>query len=551
MTESSDSSGSGNPTHDRRIAIVGTGFSGLCLAIHLKKIGVHSFTLFEKADRIGGTWRDNTYPGAECDIPSALYSFSFERNPRWTHKWSEQAEILQYLEHCATKHDLYPHIRFGCEVMAATFDEETGDWCLKINDVSSNGNAGASRETNSGNAAQAAGGSSNENAGASRETNGGNAAQAAERFDVFVSGVGQLHKPSTPAIEGAGDFSGATFHSARWDHGFDPKDKRVAVIGNAASAVQFIPQIAPVAEHVTVFQRSANWIIPKHDREYTAFEKWFGTVFPPFTNLYRLWIWLRGEGMVFPLMNGSGPTWYRTKAQNDTIKYIEEKIRDPELRKTLVPDYPMGARRILFSDDYYDALDRDNVQIVTTPIARITERGVQTDDGVLHEADAIIYATGFESTSFLTPMRVVGRGGEVLNETWERDGAEAYLGITHTGFPNFFLMYGPNTNLGHNSIVIMIEAQTRYILSCLDQLSAMRARWLDVKRDVQRDYNDRLQERMHATIWNAVDKSWYKKNGKITNNWVGRTTEYRRLTRRMNPRDYEFAAGGAADRTAT
>ena len=489
---------SANTSSGRRIGIIGTGFSGLCLGIHLKKIGVESFVLFEKADRLGGTWRDNTYPGAECDIPSALYSFSFERNPNWTHKWSEQPEILEYLEYCARKYDLYPHIRFNQEVRDAQFDEDSGQWRVETADGT------------------------------------------VEQFDILVSGVGQLHKPATPAFEGAESFQGPTFHSARWDHDVPLDGKRVAVIGNAASAVQFLPQIAPKVEKLTIFQRSANWIIPKNDREYTWIEKKIGTIFPPFTNLYRFWIWFRGEGLFYPLMDKNGWKWVRDKTRQDALDYIEEKVSDPELRKILVPKYPIGSKRILFSDDFYDALIRDNVEIVTEAIDHITETGVVTKDDALHEADVLIYATGFESTSFLTPMRVQGRDGQVLNEIWDRDGAEAYLGITHTGFPNFFMMYGPNTNLGHNSIVVMIEAQTRYILSCLDALSSNNANWLDVKPDVQKSYNLWIQERMAEKVWASVDKSWYKRNGKVTNNWVGRTTEYRRRTRSMNPDDYEF-----------
>lgn len=484
----------------QRIAIIGTGFSGLCLGMRLKMQGAGDFVIFEKADRIGGTWRENTYPGAECDIPSALYSFSFERNPNWTNKWSEQPEILSYLEHCAKKHDLYPHIRFGEEVRQVTFDDAQGRWTV--------------------------------------ETSGG----TKEEFDVVVSAVGQLHKPRTPVFDGADTFQGASFHSARWDHNVRLEGKRVGSIGNAASAVQFIPQIAPQVARLSVFQRTPNWIIPKNDREYTALEKTIGTVFPPFTNLYRFWIFLRGEGFLYPLMHQKGGDLLKRKFRQQAVDYIEEKIHDPELRKKLVPDYPIGAKRILFSDDFYDALDRDNVDVVTSPIGRIYEQGVETIDGQRHELDVLVYATGFESTSFLTPMQVQGRDGVVLNDVWEAQGAEAYLGITHSGFPNFFMMYGPNTNLGHNSIVIMIEAQTRYILSCLDALSDRRAKWLDVKAQVQQTYNEWVQQRLQDSTWAAVDHSWYKnESGKITNNWVGRTTEYRRLTRRLNPSDYTFA----------
>ncbi len=483
----------------RRIGIIGTGFSGLCLGIQLKQHGHDNFTIYEKANGIGGTWRENTYPGAECDIPSALYSYSFERNPNWTHKWSEQDEILRYLDHCARKHDLYRHFRFNLEVRDLQFDEATGKWRLSTSDGKT------------------------------------------EEFDAVVSAVGQLHKPRMPKISGVESFRGPSFHSARWDHGVSLDGKNVCCIGNAASALQFIPQIAPKTKHLTVFQRTANWVVQKNDREYSQFEKKLVTLIPPLLLMYRFYIFFRGDGMLYPLMYNKGG-WLRAQSEKKAREYIEEKIRDPELRKKLVPDYPMGAKRILFSDDYYDALDRDNVSVVTEPIDRIDAGGVVTKDGALHPADVLIYATGFETTTFLTPMQVRGVGGQVLNDLWARDGAEAYLGITHTGFPNFFMMYGPNTNLGHNSIVIMIEAQTRYILSCLQALDSRNARWLNVKAGVQKAYNEWVQRRLQNSVWAAVDRSWYKdEKGKITNNWVGRTTEYRRKTREMNPDDYEFA----------
>jgi cation diffusion facilitator CzcD-associated flavoprotein CzcO len=483
----------------RKIAIIGSGFSGLCLGIQLKLRRNDNFVIFEKAGSIGGTWRENTYPGAECDVPSALYSFSFERNPNWTHKWSEQDEILRYLDHCSRKYGLYPHIRFNVEVLDLSFQEKSGTWLVHTSDGKT------------------------------------------EEYDAVVSAVGQLHKPKTPEFPGMASFAGPSFHSARWNHSVALEGKSVCCIGNAASAIQFIPQIAPRTKKLTVFQRTANWVVPKNDREYTEFEKRLGTVFPPLLLFYRFYIFMRGEGLLYPLMHQKSG-WLRRNSEQQAKDYIAEKIRDPELRNKLVPNYPMGAKRILFSDDYYDALDRDNVEVITDAIDRIETGGVRTSDGRLHAADVLIYATGFETTSFLTPMRVQGVGGEVLNDKWAREGAEAYLGITHTGFPNFFMMYGPNTNLGHNSIVIMIEAQTRYILSCLQALEQRKARWLNVKSGVQQTYNEWVQQRLANSVWAAVDRSWYKDDkGKITNNWVGRTIEYRRRTRAINPDDYEFA----------
>ncbi len=487
------------PADTRRVAVIGTGFSGLCLGYHLKKRGVQNFTLFEKAGRIGGTWRENTYPGAECDVPSALYSFSFERNPRWTHKWSEQPEILRYMDHCCKKFGLTPHIKFNKEVTDTAFDEEAGVWRLTT----------ADGET--------------------------------EHFDVVISAVGQLHKPQVPEIEGRGSFQGKMFHSARWDHNYDLKGKTVSVIGNAASALQFIPEIAPDVRTLNVFQRTPNWVFPKEDREYTKFEKWLGSTVPATNKFYRFLIWARGEGMLYPLMKQDTPQWLRNRTRKQAIEYMEEHIEDRELRAKLIPDYPIGAKRILFSDNYYQALARENVNVLTDPIARICETGVVTANGATYSSDTIIFGTGFISTDFLTPMRVTGRGGQVLNDIWRATGAEAYLGITHTGFPNFFMMYGPNTNLGHNSIIVMIEAQTRYIMSCLDELKERGARWLDLKAEAQKAYNEWIAARMKNMIWTAVERSWYLRDGRVTNNWVGRTTEYIKRTRQVEPENYEFA----------
>ncbi len=485
-----------------RIGIIGAGFSGLCAGIKLKEQGNDSFTIFEKGDRVGGTWRENTYPGAECDIPSALYSFSFERNPNWTHKWSEQPEILTYLEHCAAKYDLEPHLRFGEAVSAVSFDEDRGIWTL----------ATAKGET--------------------------------YEFDAIICAVGQLHKPQYPNIEGRESFAGDSFHSAEWDHGVELKGKTVAVVGNAASAIQFIPQIQPEVQTLNVFQRSASWMYPKNDREYTAFEKWLGAVLPFTIRFYRFLIWFRGEGQLFPLMQRKCPKWLRDKAEQQAIAYMEENVTDPEKRKALTPDYPMGAKRILFSDDYMPAIGQDNVNLITDPITGITANSLITASGETVPADVIIYATGFDTTDFVTPMTVTGRQGRVLNDEWKETGAEAYLGITHTGYPNFFMMYGPNTNLGHNSIVLMIEAQTHYILSCLKALEDRHAKWLDIQADAQRAYNDWLQGRMDDMIWGVVDNSWYMRQGKVTNNWVGRTTEYIKRTKKVEQDKYEF--GGTA-----
>ena len=471
-------------THDRahpRVAVIGSGFGGIGMAMQLKRAGIESFTILEKSDRLGGTWRDNTYPGAACDSASFGYCFSFEQKTDWSRKWSPQAEILAYLEACARKYDLAAHTRFNAEVVRARFDEAAGVWRLRL-----------------------AGGATLE-------------------AEVLVSGVGQLNRPATPDIPGLADFRGTTFHSARWDHAADLAGKRVVVVGNAASAIQFIPQIAPVVGRLTILQRSANWMLPKRDRAYRAWEKRMFARFPLSARLYRWWMWMVYESM-FPLFRGHELTsrFYARVAK----RVMRREIPDPALQRALLPDYPIGGKRILISDDYYPTLRRENVEVVTDPIARVTADGVETAGGRTMPADVIILATGFQTTDFLVPMAIEGLGGRKLHDVW-REGAEAYLGMTVAGFPNFFMLYGPNTNLGHNSIIFMLECQIRYVVQCIQALAAENLTYLDVRRDVQQAFNRRLQADLARSVWARTPRSWYKRaDGRITNNWSGPTIAY-------------------------
>ncbi len=478
-----------------RVAIVGSGFGGLCMGIKLKQAGVDSFTIFEKADRLGGTWRANTYPGCECDIPSALYSYSFAPYAEWPNKWSHQPVILRYLDKCADDFGVRPHLRCNTAVEEIRWDESKRCWHLR--------------------------------------TNGG----SEEEFDVVVGATGQLSRPRFPHIPGRDDFAGVSFHSAEWNHDHDLRGRRVAVIGNAASAIQFIPEIAPLVGELLVFQRSANWMLPKNDRDYSELEKKMLRLFPPLSKLRRFLIWLSGELIIYPAMKRESR--WRQRLEQQTRDYIAQTISDPELRAKLIPDYPLGAKRILFSDNYYPSIEKYGVRILTDAIERITKDGVVTTGGVLHEVDTIIYSTGFHTHDFLTPMRVVGRGGAVLNEQWQRT-PEACLGITVSGFPNLFFLYGPNTNLGHSSIVVMIESQVRYIMSCLEQMRERAVAAVDVRRDVQEHYNREMQSRLAGSSWATVGDSWYVQNGVVTNNWPGRTTEYRKRTRHCNLADFEL-----------
>jgi cation diffusion facilitator CzcD-associated flavoprotein CzcO len=477
----------------RRIVIIGSGFSGICLGIKLKQAGIETFTIFEKSDRVGGTWRENTYPGAACDTPAFSYCFSFEQKTDWSRKWAPQPEILGYLEHCVRKYGLEPHIRFGSEIESARFDVDESVWRIR--------------------------------------TTAGEEVAA----DVMVSGVGQLNRPSVPALPGLSDFRGPCFHSARWDHAVDLVGKQVAVVGNAASAIQFIPQIAPEAGRLRIFQRSPNWMLPRRDRAYGEEEKQRFARFPLLAKLYRWWIWLQHE-IRFPAFrrNAIVSRWLARMAEQN----MREQISSPELRRALVPDYPVGGKRILISDDYYATLGRDDVELVTSPIDRLREDGILTRDGTVHPADVVILATGFESTAFLAPMAIEGLGGRALTDEW-KEGARAYLGMTVAGFPNFFMMYGPNTNLGHNSIIFMLECQTRYIVDCVRQLFGRRIDSIDLRADVMESYNAKLQQELSRTVWSATGKSWYKtSDGKITNNWSGTTARYWWRTRRADLRLY-------------
>jgi cation diffusion facilitator CzcD-associated flavoprotein CzcO len=479
-----------------RIAVIGAGHSGLCMGMRLKQAGLHDFVILEKAATLGGTWRDNTYPGASCDAPSFLYSFSFAQKTDWSRRFAWQSELLAYSTELAVKHGLLSHCRFNAEVTRIDYDATANTWTLTCAD--------------------------------------GTEIVA----DFVIAGVGQLNRPSTPAIPGQPNFAGTQFHSAQWNHAVDLAGKRIAVIGNAASAVQFVPQIAPLASKLTIFQRSANWLMPRKDRLYAPRTQRLLTRFPGLARLYHDAQWFFfGEMQLTPLMKQVQPV--QALARWKSLAHLRRQVKDPALRARLVPDFPIGAKRVLFNDDYYPALSRPNVELVTDGIDRIEPEGVRSMTGELHAADVIIYATGFKSTDFLAPMQVTGRDGFDLKQVWAK-GAHAYLGVTVTGFPNFFMLYGPNTNLGHNSILVMIEAQVGYILDALDKMKARGLGRIDVKREVLEAYNRSLQRDLARSVWAAIGASWYKlADGTITNNWPHSTIRYRRLLREAKLEDYD------------
>jgi len=480
-----------------RVAIVGAGFAGLAMAIRLKRDGEHDFVVLEEADDLGGTWRENTYPGCACDIPSLLYSYSFEPNPRWTRHYPRQQEIWDYLRHCARKYGITPHIRFGTRMVGAEFDDDARLWRLY--------------------------------------TGTGETIMAR----AVVGAMGPLHVPSVPDLPGLADFRGRAFHSAQWDHGYDLAGKRVAVIGTGASAVQFVPQIAKRAAHVTVFQRTAPWVVPKGDRPIGRREQLAYRLLPPLQRLRRAVIyWLhevRVLGMVFD------PRLMKL-VEKIAIAHLHKAIKDPDLRAKLTPDYHMGCKRILISNDYYRALAQPRVELVTEKITEVREHGVVTADGAEHEVDAIIFGTGFHVVDAMDSLPIVGANGLKLQDAW-RGGVEAYYGMTVSGFPNLFLLVGPNTGLGHNSIVFMIEAQVRYVARCLKLLKHRGATALNVRTDVQRAFNDRLQARLGDTVWSTGCKSWYLDDaGRNRTIWPGFTFSYWWQTRRPRRSDFEVIA---------
>jgi cation diffusion facilitator CzcD-associated flavoprotein CzcO len=473
------------------VVIIGAGFGGIGMAIRLRRAGVRDVVVLEKAAALGGTWRDNVYPGAACDIPSHLYSFSFERRRDWSRRFPPQEEILGYLRDCAAKYGIEP--RFGTEVEEASFDEDRGLWRVR--------------------------------------TTAGEELTAR----ALVAACGQLNRPAYPGVPNT--FGGTAFHSARWNHGYDLRGKRVAVIGTGASAVQFVPHVAEQAEQVHVFQRTPPYVIDKPDRPYAGWERRLLRWVPALRALSRIrtYALLEARGLAFI----SAPRLMRG-AEQAFRQRLAEEVPDDALRTALTPEYVMGCKRILLSDDYYAALRRPGVELVTEPIERISETGVVTADGRERTVDAVIYGTGFRAQGFVAPMSVRGLGGRELNDAW-REGAEAYLGIAVSGFPNLFLIYGPNTNLGHNSIIYMLESQFNYVVGCVRALT--RAKYIDVRPEVQNAFNTEIQTRFRGTVWARGCTSWYMNaDGKIVNNWPGYTFAYRRATRRPDPRDFRVKA---------
>ena len=468
------------------VAVVGSGFGGIGMAVRLMQAGVTDLVVFEKSDDVGGVWRDNSYPGAACDVPSHLYSFSFAPEGGWSHRFAQQPEIHAYLQRVARDLGVLPHVRFRTEVRTASYDEQACRWRLDLSDGS------------------------------------------VHECDVVVAACGQLSRPSLPDLPGLADFAGRVFHSARWDHDHDLAGRRVAVVGTGASAIQFVPEVARQAAAVTVFQRSAPHVIAKPDRVYGPRTK---------QALERFPLLLKGDRLRTFITNEARSLGFNTDPRllkGHEVRFrrhLQRQVPDPVLRQRLTPTDPMGCKRILQSNDWYPALQQPHVEVVTQAVREVTATGIVTADGRLHAADTIVLGTGFAATELLAPMEVVGRGGRTLLEAWSR-GAEAHLGTLVHGFPNLFLLYGPNTNLGHNSIVLQLESQFRLITDLVRQLLPGQA--VEVREQVQRAFNDALQERLTGTVFATGCRSWYlTAEGRNTQNWPGTTVEFRLRTRRF------------------
>ena len=488
------------------IVIIGSGFAGLAMAIKLSEAGFDDLVVLEQADAIGGTWRDNHYPGCACDVPSHLYSYSFAPNPGWSRAFAPQAEIRAYIERCADRYQVRRRVRLGAEVVSAVYDEAEATWTV--------------------------------------------ACAGGRRFvaDVVVAAAGGLSRPAVPEVPGLSQFRGATWHSARWDHGVDLTGKRVAVVGTGASAVQFVPRIAPQVGRLHLFQRTPPWVLPRPDRRFSLAQRAAFRV-PAARWLYRQRLFWAHEARAVPFT--LSPRLLEL-AQGLALRHLRRQVADPALRARLTPDYVMGCKRVLMSNDYYPALTRDNVEVVASGLRAVDQRGVVGGDGVRREVDAIVFATGFAVHDYLGPLVVRGRGGRELGAEW-RARAEAYLGTTVPGFPNLFVLIGPNTGLGHNSIIFMIECQVRYVVSALRAMRRGGVRAVEPRAEVVARYNRALQARLSRTVWASGCRSWYQNpDGVNTTLWPGPSAEFLLRTWRFRPADYLMeqrpgvAAAGAA-----
>lgn len=487
-------------THHTRIAILGTGFGGIGMAICLKKRGVSDFKIFEKANGIGGTWRENTYPGCACDIASHLYSFSFDQISTWTRTYASQSEILQYLKELVRKHDLEQRITFNTKVVQLRWIDSDQLWRIA--------------------------------------TENGDVYTA----EIVISAVGGLHVPHRPEFDGIKQFDGMCFHSSSWPKDLDLREKKVAVVGTGASAIQIIPAIASQVSRLLVFQRTPPWVLPRHDKKVPQLAQWIFKSIPGAQHFWRNMLFVESESIalgftVWPWLLGA---W-----QRQSRSLLRRHIHDPVLRETLTPHYTMGCKRVLLSDDYYPALTQKNVSVVSSQITEIKRDNILTKDGVQYPVDTIVLATGFRPFNPVEEIDIRGRGGRVLSHEWAA-GPSAFNGVLVHGYPNFFMLMGPNTGLGHNSLIFMIEAQIRYILSCIDILELRQRKLIEVRPESQCAFNESIQKRFQRTVWSSQESfstkacnTWYRNpSGRLSALWPGFASSYWWRLRKADIQDF-------------
>jgi cyclohexanone monooxygenase len=499
MTPATSPTSPGTTLPDRvGIFIVGAGFAGLAAAIKLQEVGHGDFLVIDRGSEVGGTWRDNSYPGAACDVPSQLYSFSFSLNPDWSRSFSPQSEIQDYLRRVASESAVLDRFRFNVTLLEARWDSDASQWQLR--------------------------------------TSAGDLTA-----EMLVIAAGALSEPRMPAIEGIEDFAGETFHSARWNHESELAGKRIAVIGTGASAIQIVPEIAPDAGRVDVYQRTAPWVVPRRDRRLTSAERFLYRRIPGAQRLARSAVYWGREATVpmFTLQPGLGRFAERT-----ANRHIDRAISDPELRRQVTPRFALGCKRVLLSNDWYPALSRDNVELITSPITRVTANAVLTADGREHQTDVIVVATGFMPTELPIARHIVGPDGTSLAEHWAARGMQAYKGATVAGFPNLFFVVGPNTGLGHSSMVLVIESQVAYLVDAVRTMRRHELATVEVRARTQASFNARLQRRMRRTVWNTGGcSSWYlDAHGRNVTLWPRSTLTFRRITARFDLAAYRSTA---------
>src|ERR1700739_506954 len=456
------------------VGIIGAGPGGLALGILLSRAGFHRFTIFDREDDVGGTWRINTYPGLACDVKSHLYSYSFDLNPNWSRLWSSQPEILEYFQRCADKYGLRPHLRLRTEIRSARWDEGSQQWCLT--------------------------------------TTGGEQ----HRFNVVWPAVGLFPRPLFPNLEEEEPFTGTVMHSSRWDHSVRLEGARVAVLGTGSTASQLVPELARVGGKVYSVQRSPTWILPKPDRHYTRRERWVFTHVPFAKKLYRTRLWLLSQTNISVIEHGSEKTQEFTDI---ALGMLERTVADEELRRKLTPDHPMGCKRLGFSSDYLPALPRPNVEVLNSPARSLRARSLVTEDGTERDVDVVVCATGYAAADYLGQLDVSGERGAMLREVW-RDGAQAYFGMAVPGFPNFFMLYGPNTNVGSNSVIFMLEAQARYIVRALKHMRRKGKTYVAVRPSALAEFVAKIDRWMVGTVWTTQCSSYFRAaNGRVVTQW--------------------------------